>query len=176
MADAPDLGSGSERIGGSSPLARTTLDRVVCATRAGGQLFELNGEKTASSNLRQIGFVNETAVIFIFQQMLAKMVLLAANQELEFIEIGGPSDSVEEFRAGKLSFVERILAITGAQVEKLKIAFRKQPDRARHHEHAEIPAVVVEVVERVIVVRHRARLEVKCRHADLRSSPGIGED
>src|ERR1041384_7970672 len=26
LADAPDLGSGSERIGGSSPLARTTLD------------------------------------------------------------------------------------------------------------------------------------------------------
>src|SRR5262249_28334187 len=26
MADAPDLGSGSERIGGSSPLARTRLD------------------------------------------------------------------------------------------------------------------------------------------------------
>ena len=25
MADAPDLGSGSERIGGSSPLARTTF-------------------------------------------------------------------------------------------------------------------------------------------------------
>ena len=25
MADAPDLGSGSERIGGSSPLARTSL-------------------------------------------------------------------------------------------------------------------------------------------------------
>ncbi len=37
MADAPDLGSGSERIGGSSPLARTTLvvsfeDRDIART------------------------------------------------------------------------------------------------------------------------------------------------
>src|SRR5260370_37740104 len=108
--------------------------------------------------------------------MLAKMVLLAANQKLELVEIGGPSDSVEEFRAEKLRFVERVLAITGAQIEKLKIAFRKQPDRARHHEHAEIAAVVVEIVEGVIVVRHRGRLEVKCHYANLRSSPGIGED
>ena len=29
MADAPDLGSGSERIGGSSPLARTTVAAKV---------------------------------------------------------------------------------------------------------------------------------------------------
>jgi hypothetical protein len=29
MADAPDLGSGSERIGGSSPLARTMLKCLV---------------------------------------------------------------------------------------------------------------------------------------------------
>src|SRR6266478_4788754 len=108
--------------------------------------------------------------------MLAKMVLLAANQKLELIEIGGPSDSIEKFRAGKLRFVERVLAITGAQIEKLKIAYRKQPDRARHHEHAEIATVVVEVIECVIVVRHRARLEVKRHHADLCSSPGIGKD
>src|SRR4051812_8176177 len=35
MADAPDLGSGSERIGGSSPLARTIVDLANfrrCAT------------------------------------------------------------------------------------------------------------------------------------------------
>ena len=34
MADAPDLGSGSERIGGSSPLARTMVsglfEKRVC--------------------------------------------------------------------------------------------------------------------------------------------------
>ena len=34
MADAPDLGSGSERIGGSSPLARTILNRIMDVAQA----------------------------------------------------------------------------------------------------------------------------------------------
>ena len=35
MADAPDLGSGSERIGGSSPLARTMLLGVAGSEEQG---------------------------------------------------------------------------------------------------------------------------------------------
>ena len=38
MADAPDLGSGSERIGGSSPLARTTLF-------SGNQIYKMDRRK-----------------------------------------------------------------------------------------------------------------------------------
>src|ERR1041385_8758053 len=36
--------------------------------------------------------------------------------------------------------------------------------------------VIVEVVERVIVIRHRAELQAKCHDANLYSSPGIGKD
>ncbi len=39
MADAPDLGSGSERIGGSSPLARTNNKIFTKKKRAEARYF-----------------------------------------------------------------------------------------------------------------------------------------
>ena len=41
MADAPDLGSGSERIGGSSPLARTKLNCKKRVTAGTSKLLSL---------------------------------------------------------------------------------------------------------------------------------------
>ena len=44
LADAPDLGSGSERIGGSSPLARTNETAVAL-----GQRRDINNRRTYQS-------------------------------------------------------------------------------------------------------------------------------
>src|SRR5438552_9296922 len=54
MADASDLGSGSERIGGSSPLARTTVRMAQVQDVAKVSLEAGNSPRMVFSNYREL--------------------------------------------------------------------------------------------------------------------------
>jgi hypothetical protein len=49
----------------------------------GPSVLDLNTEKANGGNLLEIRFVKELAIFFIFEQMLAKLALVAADQKLE---------------------------------------------------------------------------------------------
>jgi hypothetical protein len=67
MADAPDLGSGSERIGGSSPLARTSLPQEI---EAYGVTDTVLTQETAEGGTKATGL--ETMRFFCWQWEILK--------------------------------------------------------------------------------------------------------
>src|SRR5690242_19527046 len=79
------------------------------------RLLESHPESAGRDQLVQVAAAKGLPVLKILEQML--LVVPTGNQEFQLIEIGRPTHAVEEFRAGELSFVQRILRVARSEVQ-----------------------------------------------------------
>lgn len=83
------------------------------------------------------------------------------EEPAEFVEVPGPLHAVEEFDGFELEFVAGLRGDAGAEVKMGKTFAGGPFDGAGHEDHAEVPAAVGEVVERVVVVHDAWGLDVE---------------
>src|SRR5258708_18234857 len=95
------------------------------------------------------------------------LVLVASNQIFKLVEVRRPAHAVEEFGSCELGLVERIRGVTGAQIQKIKSTFGKESYGRGHHEHAQVAAVVIEVVKGVIIISQGRGLDIESGGAEI---------
>ena len=74
---------------------------------------QLHPKSAREGDLVQIVLVEKLAVFIAFQQVPAGLLFVPAQQVFQLLQIIRPAESVEEFRAGELGFVEGVLRVTG---------------------------------------------------------------
>ena len=92
--------------------------------------------------------------------MLMLILFAALNEVFQFLEVFRPAHSVEKLRAGELGFVKRVFQIARPQVQIAKAALGEISNRGGHHEHAQVPAVVIQIVKCVIIIGELVWLDV----------------
>src|SRR5260370_37242941 len=89
----------------------------------------------------------DLSVFFALQQVLAEFLLLAADEEFEVLEIGGPAKTIEEFSSRELDLVKCVGQEARAQVKEIEAPRSKGFHCPGHHVHAQVPRVVTQIVK-----------------------------
>lgn len=111
----------------------------------------------------------------VFEEVVGGGVLLALEEPLEFLEVWGPMDAVEELAAGELGFVEGGTGVAGAEVDVVIIGGGKVLDGLGHDVDAEVLVEVGGAVKGEVVVSEAGWFEVEGNVADFLAGIG-GED
>ncbi|MDE3099796.1 MAG: hypothetical protein KGJ88_10005 [Verrucomicrobiota bacterium] len=124
----------------------------------------------------EIAFIKFPSVFVGFQEVLGEVFFVPLDDELQFGHVLGPAEAIEKFGAGELGFIQGGLGITGTEVKMPDGAPGKQGDRGRHHEHAEVPGVIIEVVKGIIIKGERPAFQVQRGKADFAARFGVGKN
>src|SRR5581483_12525794 len=84
------------------------------------ELLHIEPKLTRRRHAFEVALVKFLPVFLGFEQVLIQLLAVAPDDELEFVEIAGPAEPVEEFRAGKLRFVERVVRVARSEIQMLR--------------------------------------------------------